>query len=179
MLGNKDNRPTWLSNTVWFENAKGVGGFGKFDVNNLCQSTNIDRNWQAGLRSSIHYAYKTYRKSSVTFLLTKLGSRAEKNYIASLTVENRYFHRKLLASTKTALQGLFSNIFLRILRETAIMQISIQNILLQKIFWEKLIHTYKLMLTHSFPIHPFSNPWKLWKTVRCVENGCIGNKWIK
>ena len=89
MLGNKDNRPTWLSHTVWFENAKGVGGvggFGKFDVNNPRQSTNIDRNWQAGLRSSIHYAYKTYRKSSVTFLLTKLGSRAEKNYIASLTL---------------------------------------------------------------------------------------------
>ena len=37
-------------------------------------------------------------------------------------------------------------------------------------------------LTHSFPMHPFSTPWKHQKTLRCfqeVEKGCIGNEWVK
>ena len=30
-----------------------------------------------------------------------------------------------------------------------------------------------LLLTHSFPMHPFSTPFQ------GVEKGCIGNEWIK
>ena len=30
------------------------------------------------------------------------------------------------------------------------------------------------LITHSFPMHPFSIPWKHQKTLRC-----IGNKWVK
>ena len=40
--------------------------------------------------------------------------------------------------------------------------------------------------THSFPMHPFSTPWKHQKTlpylILCferVEKGCIGNEWVK
>ena len=38
----------------------------------------------------------------------------------------------------------------------------------------------KLALTHSFPRHPFSNPWKHQKTASFlgVEKGCIGNEWV-
>ena len=38
----------------------------------------------------------------------------------------------------------------------------------------------KLALTHSFPRHPFSNPWKHQKTVSLqgVEKGCIVNEWV-
>ena len=40
------------------------------------------------------------------------------------------------------------------------------------------------IITHSFPMHPFSTPWKHQKTLRfyCfqgVEKGCIGNEWVK
>ena len=40
-------------------------------------------------------------------------------------------------------------------------------------------------LTHSFPMHSFSTPWKHQKTVkfsdvfRGVEKGCIGNERVK
>ena len=40
-------------------------------------------------------------------------------------------------------------------------------------------------LTHLFPMHPFSTPWKHQKTLRFfwyfqwLEKGCIGNEWIK
>ena len=34
--------------------------------------------------------------------------------------------------------------------------------------------SYKL--THSFPMHPFSTPWKHQKG---VEKGYIGNEWVK
>ena len=39
------------------------------------------------------------------------------------------------------------------------------------------------VLTHLFPMHPFSTPWKHQKTDRIcfqgVEKGCIGDKWVK
>ena len=36
-------------------------------------------------------------------------------------------------------------------------------------------------LTHSFPMHLFSSPWKHWKTLPFsgVAKGCIGNEWVK
>ena len=40
------------------------------------------------------------------------------------------------------------------------------------------------LLTHSFPMHPFSTLWKHQKTVRFsdifrgVEKGCTGNEWV-
>ena len=38
-------------------------------------------------------------------------------------------------------------------------------------------------LTHLFPVHPFSTPWKHKKTLRCSDGGgekrCIENKWVK
>ena len=40
-------------------------------------------------------------------------------------------------------------------------------------------------LTHLFPMHPFSKPWKHQKTLRFsdvfrgAEKGCIGKKWVK
>ena len=41
---------------------------------------------------------------------------------------------------------------------------------------------YSFLLTHSFPMHLFSIPWKHHKTVRCpvqgIEKGCIGNEWV-
>ena len=45
----------------------------------------------------------------------------------------------------------------------------------------------KTLLTHLFPIHPFSTPWKHQKNVRFSnvfrgwreERGCIGNKCVK
>ena len=39
-------------------------------------------------------------------------------------------------------------------------------------------------LTHSFPMHPFSTPWKHQKTVKVfwpfqgTEKGCTGNEWV-
>ena len=33
---------------------------------------------------------------------------------------------------------------------------------------------YHFYITHSFPMHPFSTPWKHQKTLRC-----IGNEWVK
>ena len=43
----------------------------------------------------------------------------------------------------------------------------------------------RVILTRSFPVHPFSTPWKYQKTLMVflffqgVEKGRIGNKWIK
>ena len=48
-----------------------------------------------------------------------------------------------------------------------------------------LTYRYLHLLTHSFPMHSFSTPWKHRKTARfCdvfrgVEEGCIGNKWVR
>ena len=33
-------------------------------------------------------------------------------------------------------------------------------------------------LTHFFPMHPFSTPWKHFWYFQGVEKGCIGNKWV-
>ena len=48
------------------------------------------------------------------------------------------------------------------------------------------LHVFSAKLTHSFPLHPFSTPWKHRKTLRFsdvfregVEKGCIGNEWAK
>ena len=39
---------------------------------------------------------------------------------------------------------------------------------------------YKLceVLTHSFPVHPFSTPLRFSYVFRAVEKGCIGNEWV-
>ena len=48
-----------------------------------------------------------------------------------------------------------------------------------------LTYRYLHLLTHSFPMHSFSTTWKHRKTARfCdvfrgVEEGCIGNKWVR
>ena len=43
---------------------------------------------------------------------------------------------------------------------------------------------YAVSLTHSFPVHPFSTPWKhesckVFWCFREVEKGCTGNEWVK
>ena len=41
-----------------------------------------------------------------------------------------------------------------------------------------------IILTYSFPMHPFSTPWKHQKTLRFsdvfngVQKGCIGKEWV-
>ena len=42
---------------------------------------------------------------------------------------------------------------------------------------------YKPLLTHSFPMHPFSTPFppppvRFSDVFRGVEKGCVGNKWV-
>ena len=42
----------------------------------------------------------------------------------------------------------------------------------------------KLILTHSFPMHLFSSPWKYQETLRFsdvfgADKGCIGSEWVK
>ena len=35
-----------------------------------------------------------------------------------------------------------------------------------------------LVLTHTFPMHPFSIPWNI-RCFQWVEKGCIGKEWVK
>ena len=51
---------------------------------------------------------------------------------------------------------------------------------------EQVLHIFlmfsSLSLTHSFPMHPFSTPWKHLTVFWCfqgVGKGCIGNEWVK
>ena len=51
-------------------------------------------------------------------------------------------------------------------------------VFIQSVFW---FTGSFLLLTHSFPVHFFSTPWKHQK-IWCfqgVEKGCIENEWVK
>ena len=50
--------------------------------------------------------------------------------------------------------------------------------------WGTFLASFLMTLAHSFPMHPFSTPWKHQKTVRFfdfqgIKKGCIGSEWVK